>query len=107
MAKSSEKQWVGDYSEVVIFDPSVEDIDSLVNSVGPDVKVVPALPGNVSSQIQELLTSGATTLHFLGHGKPGQIELAGFVLDGCAWEGIVGDLASPDAHKYQEFVSGR
>ena len=43
----------------------------------------------VSFQIQELLVSRLHT-HFLGH-APGQIELAGFVLD-SAWESIVGDL---------------
>ena len=43
---------------------------------------------------------------FSWHGKPGQIELAGFVLDSSAWESIVGDLESPDAHDNQKFGSG-
>ena len=106
MKKSAKKQKVNYFSEAVFFDPEVESVDSLVGSVGPEIKVVPASPGKVSFQIPELLASGASTLHFLGHGKPGQIELAGFVLDSSAWESIVGDLESPDAHDNREFGSG-
>ena len=67
----------------------VADVYRLVDSVGPEVRAVRAVAGKVASQIGDLLSSGVSTLHVLGHGKPGQVELAGFVLDELAWEGIV------------------
>ena len=42
--------------------------------------------------MRELLKSGVTTIHVLGHGQPGQVELAGYILDGDAWESIAADL---------------
>ena len=56
------------------------------------MSVVKAMRGEVSGQMRELLKSGVTTIHVLGHGKPGQVELAGYVLDGDAWESIAADL---------------
>ena len=97
MTKKPLKQTVNRFSEALIFDPEVKQVDSLVGSVGPEVSVVKAMRGEVSGQMRELLKSGVTTIHVLGHGKPGQVELAGYVLDGDAWESIAADLeaASP------------
>ena len=76
-------------SEALIFDCEVADVYTLVASVGPEVRAVRAVAGKVASQIGDLLASGVSTIHVLGHGKPGQVELAGFVLDELAWESIV------------------
>ena len=75
--------------EALIYDCEVADVYKLVASVGPEVRAVRAVAGKVASQIGDLLASGVSTIHVLGHGKPGQVELAGFVLDELAWESIV------------------
>ena len=99
MTKYVKKQTVKYPSEALIFDPDVEQVDSLVGSVDSHVEILTARRGEVGSQIQQMLRSGASTIHVLGHGKPGQVELAGYVLDEDAWERIVSDVeaASPDS----------
>ena len=78
-------------TEVLIYDSEVRDVYTLVDSVGPEVSTVRAKTGTVASQIFGLLNSGATTIHILGHIKPGQVELA-VVLDEPAWEDIATKL---------------
>ena len=60
--------------EALIYDSEVADVYELVASVGPEVRAVRAVAGKVASQIGDLLSSGVSTLHVLGHGKPGQVE---------------------------------
>ena len=105
MFRSKESQQIGDCGEALLFDPGVEDVGALVNSVSSDVRLVRAVPGEVSSQLQKLLASGASTIHLLGHGQPGQVKLAGFVLDGCAWESIVSGSGLSNAETGEQCVS--
>ena len=93
-------------TEVLIYDSEVRDVYTLVESVGPEVSTVRAKTGTVASQIFGLLNSGATTIHILGHGKPGQVELAGFVLDESAWEDIATKLKSGVAGQKSSKVFG-
>ena len=99
MTKNMQTKEMWCVSEALIFDPDVKHVDSLVGSVGSHIEVLTAQRGEVSSQIQQILSSGVLTIHILGHGKPGQVELAGYVLDEDAWESIVANLeaASPDS----------
>ena len=66
MTRKPLNQTVNRFSEALIFDPEVKQVDSLVGSVGPEVSVVKAMRGEVRSQMRELLTSGVPTIHVLG-----------------------------------------
>ena len=88
MTKYVKKQTFKHASEALIFDPDVEQVGSLVGSVDSHVEILTARRGEVGSQIQHV------ALRCVGHSrswtrKPGQVELAGYVLDEDAWERIV------------------
>ena len=56
------------------------------------VEILTARRGEVGSQIQQMLRSGASTIHVADTGSQSQVELAGYVLDEDAWERIVSDV---------------
>ena len=73
MTKYVKKQTVKYPSEALIFDPDVEQVDSLVGSVD-SCRILTARRGEVGSQIQQMLRSGASTIHVLDTGSQAKLS---------------------------------
>ncbi|MDP2901989.1 MAG: ExeM/NucH family extracellular endonuclease [Methylovulum sp.] len=65
--------------EILIADAQVENLDVLLAGINPDVDAWLVEPGQDAMGLifKALAQTGLQTLHFLGHGAPGQINLGG------------------------------
>ena len=90
-------------SAVLVYDPSVEQVNTLLAGLDSGVAAWPVLPGNnpLEHIARALAFKHLKTLHILGHGAPGEVILGGQRLGASSFESLADALPSAGPAAFQ------
>ena len=79
---------------VLVYDPAVEHVGTLLGGLDKDCAAVPAGANDICQLLTGLLQSATVhTIHLLGHGAAGGIFFENVFINGTVWDGIARDAA--------------
>ena len=79
---------------VLVYDPAVEYVGTLLGGLDKDCTAVPAGANDICRLLTGLLQSASVrTIHLLGHGAAGGIFFENVFINGTVWDGLVRDAA--------------
>ena len=86
------------FSEVLFYDPAVEQVDVLLEGLAYTCAAVPVDGGDICDAMRHAVDCDSIrTIHLLGHGTQGGIYFQEFLLDRATWSSVIQNIAGDSA----------